>query len=277
MPQIEVEPGVSLHVQDVGSGRPVVLVAGFGLSHEVWDNEVRELAAGHRVLCVDLRGTGRSDKPVGDYSIARLAADLEVVLASLELHDVTLVGWSFGGQIGFHLAATAPERLAQLVLVCSNGVRASRSDEFPFGAPADALYTALVQGERENRFSSRYKTIASGFHGEPDPRVVEFLVRVQLQMPSWAAVACYDSYLRTDLVSELAQVSLPVLQILGSEDVVTPLGGAAWLQERLADGRLVTLADCGHYPMFEAPTEFVAALMEFAAEELQTPTAASES
>jgi pimeloyl-ACP methyl ester carboxylesterase len=277
MPQIEVEPGVSVYVQDVGSGRPVVLVAGFGLSHEVWDNEVRELAAGHRVVCVDLRGTGRSDKPIGNYTIARLAADLEVVLASLDLRDVTLVGWSFGGQIGFHLAATAPERLAQLVLVCSNGVRASRSDEFPFGAPPEALLTALVGGERRNRIAARYTTIASGFHGEPDPRVVDFLVRVQLQMPSWAAVACYDSYLRTDLVAELPRVSLPVLQILGSDDSVTPLEGAAWLQQRLADGRLVTLAGCGHYPMFEAPNEFAAALVEFAADRIQTPIAASES
>jgi pimeloyl-ACP methyl ester carboxylesterase len=277
MPQIEVEPGVSVYVQDVGSGRPVVLVAGFGLSHEVWDNEVRELAAAHRVVCIDLRGTGRSDKPIGDYSIARLAADLEIVLASLELREVTLVGWSFGGQIGFHLAATAPERLARLVLLCSNGVRASRSDEFPFGAPAEALLAALVRGEREDRIAARYKTIASGFHDEPDPRVVEFLVRVQLQMPSWAAIACYESYLRTDLVAELPRVSLPVLQILGTDDAVTPLGGAAWLQERLANGRLVSLAECGHYPMFEAPAELAAALTEFAAEVVQTPIAASES
>jgi non-heme chloroperoxidase len=263
VPYVEVEPGVSVYVQDVGTGRPVVLIAGFGLSHEVWDSEVRELSAGHRVLCVDLRGTGASDKPAGGYSVKRLARDVEAVLVELQVRDATVVGWSFGGQVAFQLAAAAPERLAQLVLVCSNGVRASRSDKFPFGAPADALQDALVRGECENRIAARHQTIVSGFHGEPDPRVVDYLVRVQLQMPSWAAVACYESYLRTDLVAETAAVTLPVLQILGVEDVVTPVDGALWLRDRLADARIVALEGCGHYPMLEARAAFDAALSEF--------------
>ena len=248
-----VEPGVSVYAQDVGSGPPVVLLAGFGLSHEVWDGEVRELAdAGHRVVCIDLRGTGRSDKPVGDYSVARLAADVEAVLDALDLREVTLVGWSFGGQIALALAAASPERVARLVLVCSNGVRASRGKDYPFGPPADALLAALVQGEREDRIAARHKTIASGFHLEPDPRLLELLVRVQLRMPSWAAAACYESYLTTDLRAVLPSVTVPVVQILGAEDVVTPLAGARWLGEHLADWRLIVLERCGHYPMFEA-------------------------
>jgi pimeloyl-ACP methyl ester carboxylesterase len=261
MSLIEVEPGVSVYAQEVGSGAPVVLIAGFGMSHEVWDAEVRELAgAGHRVVCIDLRGTGRSDKPLGFYSIGRLASDVSTVLEALDLAEVTLAGWSFGGQVSFALAASSPERLKQLVLVCSNGVRASRSEAFPFGAPPESLLAALVRGETEDRIASRYATIASGFAGEPDPRVVEYLVRIQLQMPSWAAVACYESYLLSDLVGSAGDVKLPVLQILGAGDPVTPVDGARWLQERLPDARLVTLEDCGHYPMLEAGPAFGAAL-----------------
>ena len=267
MPHVEVEPGVRLHVQDVGAGRPVVLVAGFGLSHEVWDREVRELGeAGFRAVCVDLRGSGLSDKPMGDHSIERHSRDVQAVLEDLDLRDATLVGWSFGGQVCFHLAATAPERAAQLVLVCSNAVRASRSDEFPFGAPADKLIPALVAAERGDRLRSRRQTIASGFAGEPDPDTVAFLVRVQLQMPSWAAVAWYEAYLRTDLSSLLSDVSMPVLQIVGSADPVTGLDGARWLESRLADSRIVELPECGHYPMFERGKAFDAALLGFVRE-----------
>jgi len=267
MPSIEVEPGVNIFAQDVGDGRPVVLIAGFGLSHEVWDREVRELGASHRVVSIDLRGAGRSDRPIGDYSVARLAVDVEAVLRELDLRDVTLVGWSFGGQVAFHVAANAAERLAQLVLVCSNGVRGpTRSEAFPFGAPGDSLYEALVRGERENRLAARRKTIASGFHAEVDGTVLDFLVRIQLQMPSWAAIACYESYLRTDLVPAIPAVKMPVLQILGAEDFVASRDGARWLQTQLADGRLVTLDGCGHYPMFEAGAAFDTALTEFVAE-----------
>ena len=256
MPHVEVEPGLSLYVQDVGDGPPVVLIAGFGLSHEVWDDQVRVLGERHRVLCVDLRGTGRSDKPLGDYAIERLAADIEVVLERLELQDVAVVGWSFGGQVAFRLAACAPQRLSRLVLVGSNAVRASRSEEFPFGAPADALEPDLVRGEIERRFESRRATLRLGFYREPNPHLLDWLLRCQLQMPSWAAVACYRSYLRTDLTHHLRDVTLPVVQIIGAQDPVTRPDGARWLQQRLADARVVELSECGHYPLFEAREQF---------------------
>src|SRR5213080_1565154 len=185
VPHVEVEPGVSLYAQDVGEGPPVVLIAGFGLSHEVWDDQVRALGDRHRVLCVDLRGTGRSDKPLRDYdtySVERLATDVEIVLDHLDVHDAAVVGWSFGGQIAFQLAASVPERLSRLVLVASNAVRASRSDEFPFGATADALEAALVRGEIERRFESRRATLRSGFYREPEPDLLDWLLRCQLQM-----------------------------------------------------------------------------------------------
>jgi non-heme chloroperoxidase len=92
MPMIEVEPRVEIYAQDLGSGPPVVLIAGFGLSHPVWDAEVRELLeAGHRVICIDLRGTGRSDKPAGGYDIPRLTDDVAAVLDALEVTDATVV------------------------------------------------------------------------------------------------------------------------------------------------------------------------------------------
>jgi non-heme chloroperoxidase len=269
---VEVEPGVSLFVQDVGAGRPVVMLAGFGLNHEVWDGQVRELSssggAGYRTVCVDLRGTGRSDKPVGDYSMERLAADVVAVMDALDLRDVTLVGYSFGGQIGLRVASSgvAADRLAQLVLVCSNGVRASRSDAFPYGPPPDALEVALVRSERTRRPAARRRAVASGFFAEPDADLLDWLARLQLQMPSWAAVPCYRTYLHTDLCSALADVRVPVLQVLGVEDPVTAVAGAPWVQSQLADARLVAIEECGHYPMFEAQEQFDAALAGFLGE-----------
>jgi non-heme chloroperoxidase len=232
----------------------------------VGDGQVRVLGAEHRVLCIDLRGTGRSDKPIGDYRMGRLVADVATVLEYLDLREATVVGWSFGGQVAFRLAATMPERLAQLVLVCSNGVRASRSEEFPFGPDADRLEPALVRGEAEQRIAMRRRTVRSGFHRDPDPDVVDWLLRCQLQMPSWAAIPCYGTYLRTDLVGDLASVRLPVLQLMGAEDPVTSAEGARWMQERLPDGRLVMFDDCGHYPMYEVRERFDEELLAFVAE-----------
>ncbi len=270
--RIEVAPGVELFVQDVGSGRPVVLIAGFGMSHEAWDAEVRLLAeAGHRVVCVDLRGTGLSDKPLDGYEVERLADDVEAVIERLDLRQATLVGWSFGGQVAFRLAASIPERLAQLVLVASNGVRASRSEEFPFGRPPDQLEEPLLAAERADRVAARRQTIASGFHREPDAHTLDWLVACSLRMPSWAAVASYRSMFRSDLLADLPRVELPALLIFGEEDPVHSGKAARWLSERLPGSRMVELRNCGHFPMFEAPQEFDAALLEFIAEVPDAP------
>jgi pimeloyl-ACP methyl ester carboxylesterase len=265
---VEVDNGVRLHVQDLGSGPAVVLVSGFGLDHRLWDRQVRILAEfGHRVVCVSQRGHGLSDKPLHGYTIEQLATDLLTALGRLGVSDATIVGHSFGGQVAFHASATAPQVVSKLVLVGSNAVRASRSDGFPFGAPPEAILDALVADEHEDRIAARYKTILSGFGGEPDPRLVDWLLRCSLRMPSWAAIACYRSMLTTDLLTEIPCVTQPVLQIIGTTDPVHSAKGARWLQEQLLDATLVELPECGHYPMLEAVDAFDAALVKFLAAE----------
>jgi non-heme chloroperoxidase len=271
---IEVEPGVRLHVVDSGdaasnktdSEPPVVLLAGLGLDHESWAGPAAALARNHRVVRVDLRGTGDSDAPPDGYSLGRLATDVIAVLDRMDLSDVVLVGHSFGAQIGLLVAATAPGRLSRLGLVCSNGVRASRGDAFPFGAPPDRMEQALVRAELDNPEEARRRNVLAGFpaSARPDPDLVEQLVVWQRRMPSDALIASLRTYLHADLVAELAGLKMPVLQILGADDPVTSVDGGRWVQERLADGRLVVLEGCGHYPMFEAPERFEALLAAFA-------------
>jgi pimeloyl-ACP methyl ester carboxylesterase len=263
---IEVEPGVALRVQDVGTGRPVVLVAGFGMDHAVWDEQVRVLAAGHRVVCIDLRGTGGSDKPYDGYAMERFVADVRAVLERLDLSDATLVGWSFGGLILFRLAAEDPGRVRQLALVGSNGVRSTRSEAFPFGAPADVIEAQFVAGETGDRLAARRAVLRAGFAAPPAAAVEDFLYDRWLQMPSWAALASFSTYAGADGTALVDRVTVPVLIVRGAVDPVQPPKGAAWLRERLADARFVELPECGHYPMFEAPAAFTEALAAFVAE-----------
>jgi pimeloyl-ACP methyl ester carboxylesterase len=265
MAYVEVDKDVRLFVQDLGSGSPVVLVAGFGMNHDVWDRQVRVLAEDHRVICVDQRGHGGSDAPLGGYDIDRLALDLCTVLDQLDVRDCTLVGWSFGGQVAFKVAAEYSGRVARLILVGSNAVRASRSAEFPFGREPEGTVRAVVADEHRDRLAARRATIALGFHGEPDSVVLDWLVRCSLRMPSWAAVACYRAMLYTDLIADIPKVTLPVLQIVGASDPVHSVKGARWLSERLADTRLAEIPECGHYPMIEAADDFDALLTDVAA------------
>ncbi|MEX5635372.1 alpha/beta fold hydrolase [Parafrankia sp. FMc2] len=258
------EPGTRLVVQDLGDGPAVVLVPGFGLDHTLWDRTALLLAsAGYRVVCVDQRGHGGSDKPFTGYEVTRLAADLGAVIDTLALDDATVVGHSFGGQVAFGLAAARRDLVGKLVLVGSSGVRASRSIGFPFGAPVEAVLPALLSGEEQDRISSRRETLVSAFAQKPTEEVTAWLLEISLRMPSRAALACYHSMLETDLLDLIPAVTQPVLQVIGAHDPVHSARGARWLNAQLASATLVELPDCGHYPMLEAPTEFERAVLEF--------------
>lgn len=254
-----VADGTAIAYSELGSGPAVVLVSGFGLTRELWDRQVRELAPSCRVVCVEQRGHGESGKPLTGYRIPELAQDLAAVLDALRVTSATVVGHSLGGQAAFALAARRPDLVAKLVLVGSNGVRASRSSAFPFG-PSPESMARLVTSEQRDRIRSRRTTLAHGFHEPPTEDVLRWLLRESLKMPSWSAVACYRSMIEADLLAGLARVTMPVVQIVGRQDPVCDHEGAAWVSDRLADSRLELLADCGHYPMLESPSVVCALL-----------------
>lgn len=262
MALVRVESDVEVFVQDVGEGPAVVIIPGFGMDHAVWDRQVREIVeSGRRVLCLDQRGHGRSSKPFGDrYSIPRLALDLAAVLDAHDVRHAAVVGWSFGGLVALRFAAQNPKRVDRLVMVGSNGVSASRTDAFAFGAPADQILPALLEGERTEREAARRRGIEGAFVRPPAAALLDWLVARSLEMPSWAGVACYEALLRTDQTDLVDALSMPVRQVIGSNDPVASLRGAAWLQERLFDSRLEVLDGCGHYPMYEVPEAFASAL-----------------
>jgi len=263
MPMIDVEDQVRVHVQDLGSGPAVVFISGFGLDNELWDRQVRVLtAAGYRTICITQRGHSLSDHPLDGYDIDRLSADVLGVLTALGVESTVIVGHSFGGMVAFHTAALAPQLVSRLVLVGSNAVRASRSADFPFGAPPDDVVAQMVKAEEDDRVAARYQLIQTNFAVEPDARVVSWLMGTWMRMPSWSAIACYNTLLRTDLIAEIEKVRQPVLQINGTADRVHSTKGSHWLKSQLADTRMVEL-DCGHFPMLEAPEEFDKVLGDF--------------
>lgn len=265
---VAVQPEVRLRVRVAGrdtSTDPLLLVPGFGLTHEVWDRQVRLAGATRRVIAVDQRGHGGSDAPADGYDLDRLARDLEAVLDACGTDRADVLGWSFGGQVAFRLAATRSERVGRLVLVGSNGVRASRSAEFPFGRDPDRAERAMAEAERRDSLAARRMFIAASFAREPRADLLDRLVGLSSRMPSRVALACAHTMFHSDQVADLPRVTMPVLQVMGGADPVHRIEGARWLQERLADSRLAELPGCGHYPMFEAAAEFDAAVGEFLA------------
>ena len=119
-----VDAPVNLYYEDTGEGPPLLLIHGFGASTYTWRHIAPELALTHRVIAVDLKGFGQSDKPFDSrYSVFDQAELLAELIEEKDLRDLTLVGHSFGGGIALMLALEAEQRLegriAKLVLLDS--------------------------------------------------------------------------------------------------------------------------------------------------------------
>jgi pimeloyl-ACP methyl ester carboxylesterase len=111
MTHSKVEVGdVSLHVAEVGSGPPILLLHGWPQHFYVWRDIAPQLAADHRVICPDLRGFGWSDAPPGRYAKQTLADDILGLLDALGLDEVDLIAHDWGAWVGFLLCLDHPDR-----------------------------------------------------------------------------------------------------------------------------------------------------------------------
>src|SRR5689334_870936 len=89
---------IHLFYEEWGQGRPVVLIHGWPLSHEMWEYQITDLVqAGCRVIAYDRRGFGRSSKPWDGYDYDTLTDDLSTLLNHLDLENAVVVGFSMGG------------------------------------------------------------------------------------------------------------------------------------------------------------------------------------
>ncbi|HEU0074180.1 MAG TPA: alpha/beta hydrolase [Dehalococcoidia bacterium] len=111
--------GLQLSVREwSGAGRPFLLVHGLASNAKTWDGVAQRLSsAGHRVVAVDQRGHGLSDKPESGYGFADVTADLRALIDSLDMPRPILAGQSWGGNVVLHFAARYPDIAAGLVLV----------------------------------------------------------------------------------------------------------------------------------------------------------------
>ena len=143
---------VELHFGDVGTGRPVVLIHGWPLSHRMWEPQVPALnAAGFRTVAYDRRGFGHSGFPSGGYDYDTFAGDLHDLMTELDLHDAVLVGFSMGGgEVARYLSRYGADRVSKVALVASVTPYLMQTDDNPDGVPP-SVFEGILEGIREDR------------------------------------------------------------------------------------------------------------------------------
>jgi len=233
MTLIKNRSGVELYVKEWGNGRPVVLIHGWPLSANSWDDVALPLAtAGFRTIAYDRRGFGRSDQPWDGYNYDTLADDLADLLAILHLTDVTLVGFSMGGgEVARFLTRHGKDRVRSVALISSVVPYMLKSESNPDGVPQesfDQMRRGLIE-DRAHFFTSFFKD----FYGIGTlSKLVsnEWLTwthSMALQAGLNATLECARAFATTDFRPDLKSFSLPTLIVHGTNDKTVPIGATA--------------------------------------------------
>lgn len=264
---LETPDGVRLRVSLLGGGEnAIVLVHGWKGSHRMWDPAVYRLVEDFRVMALDTRGMGESDKPGGRYDFEVLAVDLAFALEAADLSDVTLVGWSMGCSISLEYMARHGGRVGRLVLV--NGpIKLENDDDFEFGLPPGQLeryVDELVAG-----WPGSERDFARGALRDPEDPFADLYYRVALQTPLERSIRIVREQARLDHRPVLRELGVPVLAIYGRHDPYYPTELAAYIAEQVPDGRCLILEESAHVPHFDEPDRFCEAIGRFARGELE--------
>ena len=251
---------INLYYEEHGDGQPLVFIHGLGSSSRDWEFQVPEFSKSYRVITYDLRGHGRSDKPVGPYSLPLLATDLAGLLQALRIPSAHLVGISLGGAVAFQFVLDYPTMVKTLTIVNSGPSlggtpeqarqeierRVGIVQQLGMRAMGEALVPALFpkpeQAELRETFVTRW--------AENDPR---------------AYIEATRSMLGWDVLDQLGSIGCPTL-ILAADQDYTPVAAKEAYVWLIPNARLVVIAESHHATPLEQPEKFNAAVTDFLAQ-----------
>jgi 3-oxoadipate enol-lactonase len=252
---------ITLHVEVAGGGRPLLLVHGFPLDHQMWRAQIEELSRDVRVIAPDLRGFGRSDVTQGTVTMQQMADDLAGLLDVLQVREsVALAGLSMGGYVAWQFALRHRARLGRLIL-CDTRAQADAPE-----AAAARLALAqrvLAEGAAVVAEALVPRLFAPATYTQR-PELVAATREVILRThPEGIAAALRGMAQRPDMRPLLGQIDVPALVLGGEDDAISPPEEMQQIARDLPRGTWVMIPAAGHMAPCEQPERVNQAIRQF--------------
>ena len=229
MPYAKAKDGTRLYYKDWGEGRPVVLLHGWPLTGDTFDDTAVALAEkGFRSIIPDRRGFGRSDQPWNGYDYDTFTDDVAAILDDAKISDpVAIVGFSMGGGEVARFQTKYPGRSSAAVLISAVVPYMLKTNDNPNGVPQSTFdeMTAGMKEDREHFFKGFFKD----FYGVG---ALSSPVSDEVLMNSWRqtmmaglrpTLAAAQAFATTDFRPDLANFKVPPLVIHGTADKTVPI------------------------------------------------------
>jgi len=263
LPKVKVD-GINIYYEVHGDGFPLLMILGLSENVYWWDPPmIEELSKHFKIVILDNRGVGRSDKLDGDVTIEMMATDVLGLMDALDINQAHILGHSMGGMIAQELALKSPDRIKKLVL-CSTSCGGSKA-EIPSIETQKILAKLsakkhtrdLIEEAMPHIFSKKF------MHGNPEfmrKKVDDILIiptgpaTFKAQMAAWMR---YNSY------RKLKTINLPTLIVHGNQDILVPPRNGELLTEKLATAEIVWFDSSAHMIHSEETEKFIETLLKF--------------
>ena len=261
---------INIHYEDLGSGKPVILIHGWPLTHQSWEMQVPALLAnGNRVITYCRRGFGQSSKPSSGYDYNTLADDLSDIINHLNLTNVTLVGFSMGtGEVARYLAKYGATRINKAVFISGILPALLKTENNPDGVD-EKVFRNMIEKCTEDRPAFMQEFIDNFYaHGvlnraDVSDGIKQFSWNMAMQASPIATVSCISSWLE-DFRGDIQTITIPTLVIHGSGDKITPIKATGErLRALLPNCEYIELNGAPHGLTVSHPQEVNAALISF--------------
>ena len=265
--------GVRLHYVEAGTGKPVILIPGWSQPAAQFKYQLSGLHDRYRLIAVDMRGHGESEKAAFGYKIARLAKDLHEVLGTLDLHDVALLGHSMGcAVIWSYWDLFGAERLAKLILVdCAPCLTANpvwspaERETAGAGFTAESLYDLCNALAGPSGAETTQHLLSGAVTAAMPAAEKAWMLEQNLRFPRQHAATLLYHLATQDWRDVIPRITLPTL-VIGGRVSLVPWQSQVWIHEHIAGSRLEIFAEHeggSHHMFMEGAEKFNRLLTEF--------------
>jgi len=258
---------VEIYFEEKGQGKPVLFIPGWSCSIHFFDRNIEDLSKDHRVIAMDLRGHGDSEKTDHGHRISRYAKDIKELLDRLDITDVTAIGWSMGASVLWSYLELFGnnDRIGRLVSVDQSPAQYIGPD-WKWGQTGCYDVEAFVRLCGDLTYAERDAaegTVKACLNHDPDEAELKFLADEIMKCPANVKIEIMRDHTNLDWRDFLPYISVPTLVTVGRQSLVFPWEGSAYVGEKVPGARTEFFENCSHMLFWDEAGKFNGLIREF--------------
>jgi pimeloyl-ACP methyl ester carboxylesterase len=258
--------GIKIYYEIHGEGKPLFMLPGWTCTTAFWKKNVEALSKSCKLILMDMRGHGQSDKPEHGHRISRYAMDVKNLLDNLNLTDVTVLGWSMGASVLWsYIELFGNERLAKLICVDQSPSQYTGPDWVwgQNGCYDAEMFVRMSCDTKYNPRASAEGLVYNCLHGKPSTEEVQYLADAISLCPVDTRITIMRDHTNLDWRDLLPFINLPTLVCVARKSTVFDWQGSAYVGEKIPGAKIEFFEESGHMLFWEEPDHFNRVVADF--------------